>query len=625
MRRPTLTTLAVLAAVTCSTAPLLGGVASAADTTTRPLLAYATDTDGDGGHGLYVADSLGWHPLVAESDTSDVYAVTTSRDGSRIAYLQDLYDSAGDLTHERLVVRDTTTYGTPGFIRVVSDLIPASGNVLDESPALSPDGSSLVWSRVTFTADAITVRTMGVPVAAGTPATVADGVFGAAFVDASTLIAANDAGPVTLPAAGGTQTPVAGLTAADGYFAVSPDGTHLAWTRDTSPAEGTTSTAEVHAADLAVNAGAVTLTGDRTLASGIDASLPAWSTDGAQVLFLKFDAAGNGSVWTAPQDASAPATTNGYGAGVDVVGVASALGDAVAPAAAVLLPIALNGTSATVRWTFSDSDAYGADLVRSGADGSSRQARVAGTSYTDTGLTVGVTYTYTVTSLDKSGNSGPSASRQMTALKAGGAVFPDPTSTRYYLNPNFRVSFPASAGTYTLQYRTNGTGPLATWVDHVTGTSQVFGTAHAGYSYGLLMTRYDSYGNSTAPTGLGTAVVPYDQTRASFSGSFVTQTLNERYLGNATILKAAGAAARLVVNGNRLQIIGEKCASCGVFDVYVDGVRVAGIDSHATQRYTRVVLYTRALSAGVNHTVVIKARGTAGRPNVVLDGFGVRH
>jgi hypothetical protein len=37
------------------------------------------------------------------------------------------------------------------------------------------------------------------------------------------------------------------------------------------------------------------------------------------------------------------------------------------------------------------------------------------------------------------------------------------------------------------------------------------------------------------------------------------------------------------------------------------------------------VLYTRNLTAGVNHTVVIKARGTAGRPNVVLDAFGVRH
>jgi hypothetical protein len=32
-----------------------------------------------------------------------------------------------------------------------------------------------------------------------------------------------------------------------------------------------------------------------------------------------------------------------------------------------------------------------------------------------------------------------------------------------------------------------------------------------------------------------------------------------------------------------------------------------------------------AVLDGVGATVVIKARGTAGHPNVVLDGFGVRH
>jgi hypothetical protein len=625
VQRPTLKALAVLASLTCSTAPLLGGVASAADATTRPVLVLATDTDGDGGHGLYASDSLGRHPLVAESDSSDVYAVTTSRDGSRVAYLQDLYDSAGDLAHERLVVRDTTTYGTPGFVRVVSDLTPASGNALDEAPALSPDGSSVVWSRITFTADSITARTMGAPVAAGAPATIADGVYGAAFVDAQTLLGANDTGPVTLPAAGGTQTPVASLTAADGDFAVSPDGAHLAWTRDTSSAEGTTSTAEVHVADLTVDAGAVTLAGDRTLVSGVDAALPAWSTDGSQVLFLEYDATGNGSVWTAPQTGSSPAVTAGV-PGVDTVGLGYALADTTPPGSATLLPATLAGTAATVHWSLpADTDVYGVELTRT-SDGTTPKTVTVpapATSYKDSGLLLGHTYTYSAVTVDRNGNRSPGVSRQLTALAAT-ASFPDPTSTTYYLSPSFRVGFP-TPGAYTVQYRTNGTGALTTWVDHATATSQVFSTAKAGYSYGLLMTRYDSYGNSTAPTGVGTAVVPYDQTRATFSGSFATQALSGRYLGSATILKAAGSAARLVVNGNRLQVIGEKCASCGVMDVYVDGVRVAGVDTHLAYRVSRAVLYTRALTAGVNHTVVIKARGTAGHPNVVLDGFGVRH
>ena len=91
------------------------------------------------------------------------------------------------------------------------------------------------------------------------------------------------------------------------------------------------------------------------------------------------------------------------------------------------------------------------------------------------------------------------------------------------------------------------------------------------------------------------------------------------------ILFFAVTTAKAAVVPGRLQVIGERCASCGVMDVYVDGVRVAGIDTRAASRQARQVLYTRVIKAGVNHSVVIKARGTAGRPNVVIDAIGVRH
>ncbi|MCW2668760.1 MAG: hypothetical protein JWO27_657 [Frankiales bacterium] len=624
MHRRTLAAAAVLATAVCSTLPLLGGTASAA-TTTRPLLVVSTDTDGDGGHGLYATDSLGRHTLVPESDTTDVYAMTTSRDGSRIAYLQDVYDSAGNLTHERLVVRDTSTAATPGFSRVVSDLTPASGDVLDFFPSLSPDGSTVVWSRIDFNANIPVVSLMSAPVAAGAAAKVADGVSGAAFLDSQTLIGSTDSAVVTLPVAGGTQSPVAGLTTDDGQFAASPDGTHVAWMRDTSPAAGNTFTAEVHVADVALASGVATLSADRKLASGVDALAPAWNADGSQVLYVVDDVNGNGSVYSAPQDASAPATTFATPAG-DTVGVGYAVTDATAPASATMLPATLAGTAATVRWSLpSDADVYGVELTRTAAGTATKVATVPtpATSYKDSGLVLGKTYTYSAVVVDRSGNRSAGVTRQLTALGAT-ATFPDPTSTTYFTSPAFRVYFP-TPGTYTVQYRTNGTGSLTTWVNNASASSQVFSAAKAGSSYGLLMTRYDGFGNSTAATGLGTAVVPYDQTRASFTGSTATQALSGRYLGSATILKAAGAAARLVVNGNRLQVIGEKCASCGVMDIYVDGTRVAGVDTHDTQRRARAVLYTRNLTAGVNHTVVIKARGTAGRPNVVLDAFGVRH
>ncbi|MFN2539055.1 MAG: hypothetical protein ABR549_13040 [Mycobacteriales bacterium] len=621
MHRRPLLAVAVMASTICSALPLFASTASAEGVaTTRPLLVTTIDTDGDGGYGLLARDATGDHVLVAESEASDVYALATSRDGSRVAYFQDLYDDAGDLSHERLVVRDTTLFGTPGFVRVVSDLTPANGEVFDVVPALSPDGSTVVWSRIDLNGTTPTVSTLRAGVASGTASTVADGLFGAAFLDASTLIGTTESGVVTLPAAGGAETAVAGLTASDTGFAVSPDAAHVSWTRDTSDA--TTSMAEVHVADLAVAAGVATLTADRTLASDVEASGPTWAPDGSHVLFVITDAGGAGSVWSAPQDGSTPRTSAVVPTG-DIWSIGYAVSDAVAPGSATLLPATLAATSATLRWALpADGDVYAVELSRTAPSPKTITVKAPATSYVDTGLALGTTYTYSAVVVDKAGNRSPAVTRQLTTLAATATV-PDPTSTRYYLNPSFRVYFPT--GTYTVQYRANGSGGLTTWLDHAAGSSQVFSTAKAGSSYGLLMTRYDGFGNSTAPTGIGTAVVPYDQTRASYSGSYVTQTLNERYLGNATILKTAGSAARLVVNGNRLQVVGEKCTSCGVMDVYVDGVRVAGIDTHDTQRRSRFVLYTRNLTAGVNHTVVIKARGTAGRPNVVLDAFGVRH
>jgi hypothetical protein len=246
---------------------------------------------------------------------------------------------------------------------------------------------------------------------------------------------------------------------------------------------------------------------------------------------------------------------------------------------------------------------------------------VSQSSYQDSGLTVGATYTYELAAVDRSGNAGPAVTRQLTAIQPF-TTFPDPTSTGYFRTPAFRVGLPAQ-GTKRVDVRTNGTGPLVTWVT-TTASSAVFSAARAGYSYGFLVTVTDGFGNSSAPTGGGTAVVPYDQTRATYSGAVLTQRSSDRYLGSATLLRAAGAAMRMTVNGSRLQVVGERCASCGVMDVYVDGRRVAGVDTRAAARQVRQVLYTRALGAG-NHAVVIKARGTAGRPNVVLDGLAVRH
>lgn len=617
MHRRTLAAAAALAAAAGTTVPLLASPASAAVAdpgATRSLLVTAVDTDGDVDHGLYVTDGSTRTALVPESATTDVYAVSTSRDGSRIAYLEDLYSTAGDLTGERLVVRDATVFGAPAFSRVV---YTTSTDLLD-APRFSPDGASVVFTRVTDTG----VSALTVPVASGAATLLADGVYGASYLDANTLIGTTETGVVTFPStAGSTTTPVDGVTAADGLFAVSPDGTEVVWERDTSTTDSKTPSTDLHVGDLALASGKATVTGDRAVTSGGYSDGPVWSPDGTSIRYVSYDAGFLGSLRSVP---AAGGASSAVAASGDHEAVAYATAEATAPGAVTVGPAVLAGTSPTVSWTLpSDADLYGVEITRSGY-GATRTVRVAApaTSYKDSGLVLGKTYTYSVAALDKAGDRGTATTRQVTALAAT-ATFTDPTSTAS-TTAAFRVGFPAGSS-YTVQYRTNGTGPLTTWLTRATGTSQVFSAAKPGSSYGFLVTVYDAYGNSSAATGAGTAVVPLDQTAATFAGSVVKQSLSGRYLGSAELLKAAGASARLTVKGNRLQVVGERCSSCGVMDVYVDGARVAGVDTRAAARQARVVLYTRTLSTSVSHTVVVKARGTAGRPTVVLDGFGVRH
>ena len=405
----------------------------------------------------------------------------------------------------------------------------------------------------------------------------------------------------------------------------SPDGARIAWTHITSADTADVQTSDLHVADLAVSdTGAATLSNVVTRVTGLANSSATWTHDGGTLRFVRYDGdTGPGDLWTVPSTGTDSATQV-VTAGVDEAAVGNVVTDDTATAAATATPFTLAGTTARIAWTLptGETDLAGVSITRTGGAGPKTfRVPAPATSVVDSGLTVGTTYSYAISAVDHSGNLATASTRHLTAIKPF-ATFPDPTSTGYYASPAFRVLLPAQ-GTYTVQVRTNGTGPLTTWYTG-SGASHVYTAAKAGYSYGFLVTSRDGYGNSSAPTGAGIAVVPYDQTRASFSGNVLTQSLSSRYLGSATLLRAAGAASRFTVNGNRLQVIGERCISCGVMDVYLDGARVAGIDTHASARQARQVLYTRTLTPG-NHALVVKARGTAGRPNVVLDGFGVRH
>ncbi|MCW2600443.1 MAG: N-acetylmuramoyl-L-alanine amidase family 2 [Frankiales bacterium] len=626
-------------AVTATTLALPISDAQAVPVTGSPVLVYVADTQGDGNHGLYsrTSASAAATPLVPPSATRDISEARTSADGSRIVTVEDDYATS----HEQIVVRDVSGR----LVRVVEDItVPDSQFVF--APTLSPDGSEVVWSRVSFpggfdAAPVVSLRTA--PVAAGAARTIAGGsdLVDASYLDATTLIAETTAGSaVTLPAAGGVTTGVAGGPSRASGFTVSPDGSQIAWSSDTTPDAASASTADIQIApftlapDPSTSQLTATFGAPTTLATDLSNTGPAWSADGTSVTFVKNDGNGGlGDIYTVPTAGGTPVvdptTPN------DEIGVASGAVDTVAPAPATTNPFTLRGTGATLSWTLpGDADLSGVTITRTlaGAAPKSIQVPAPLTSYADTGLVLGKTYAYSIATVDRSGNTGTPVVRNLTALTAG-ATFANPTSATR-TTPPFRVTFATgdpSSTLFTVDYRVNG-GVFKSWVANQAGLSRPFGaaspgaaatTSTPGNSYAFRVTARDAYGNSTAPAVSGSAVVPYDQTKAVFSKAAGTVRSGDRWLGSVMVLKAAGATAKVTLLGNRFQVIGERCTTCGAFDVYSGSTRIGSIDTRAASRQVRAVLFTYTWKSLANRTLTIRARGTATRPSVILDGFAM--
>ncbi|MFD7624600.1 glycosyl hydrolase family 18 protein [Streptomyces sp. NPDC059851] len=114
--------------------------------------------------------------------------------------------------------------------------------------------------------------------------------------------------------------------------------------------------------------------------------------------------------------------------------------------------------------------------------GATRIATVSGTSYTDTGLTKGTAYTYSVTARDTAGQTGPS-SGSLTVTTSGGTVPPDP-------GDKVKLGYFTNWGVYGRNYHvknlvTSGTAAKITHINYAFGNVQggkcTIGDAYADY------------------------------------------------------------------------------------------------------------------------------------------------
>jgi hypothetical protein len=638
-------TLVALAVPLALAAPLAG--VAAATAVGSPTIVYAADLDRDGAAGLYratVADPTTKTAILADNGSVAVTKAILSPGGTRIAVLAQ-FSSANP--GQQLV-----TMNLDGSNRhtVVSELISStqSKNVRNVVDGFAWKGNgSLVygWSQSTFTTTTFTGEedVWTVPANGGTPTKIAGTLnMGdpTASPDGTQVAAVNfAASPMALqvfPAAGGTKVTVATEASSYLYSPVwSPDGSSIAFVRD-----ATTDTLDASQIDVvryytgtsswSAASSAVALKRDPS-SSWIDAD-PQWS-DANTLLFERIDDSSSAvpsnqfeapiDLWSATYDtgtAAWPADATKLAATPDVDEWAPSTGavDVTAPSPVSFQPFGLGGTSVTVRWTSPDTDYSHVTLHRT--DGSAAPAvdipNVFGTSYVDTNLTVGTTYTYTATAFDGAGNqaASDSAAQMVTATKGAKIVAVTPTSATGLGLP-FRVTWGVAgqpAGTtYDVDYAVKGgtKWALGTTYHWLTGTAATYGTFKgvAGQTYYFRATVHDTHTNAGSTPWSGVNV-PLDQTAGTFSRGWVTIKNSRAYwLGSIASTGTNGATFTVSPTSKSISIVGDKCAKCGKVAVYVDGRYRGTVSTAANTTKFRQVLWTGVNAAIGKHTVKLVA------------------
>jgi hypothetical protein len=133
------------------------------------------------------------------------------------------------------------------------------------------------------------------------------------------------------------------------------------------------------------------------------------------------------------------------------------------------------------------------------------------------------------------------------------------------------------------------------------------------------VTARDAAGNArTASATRRAAIVA--ETSAKRTGKWTTRS-GGAYLSGRTLASAKkGTKLTYTFTGRSAALLFARGPATGKADVYLDGKKVATIDTRATKNAYRQAVWVRSLTAK-KHTVTIVVAATKGRPTVVSDGL----
>jgi uncharacterized protein with LGFP repeats len=130
----------------------------------------------------------------------------------------------------------------------------------------------------------------------------------------------------------------------------------------------------------------------------------------------------------------------------------------------------------------------------------------------------------------------------------------------------------------------------------------------------------DAAGNTKTSSVTQSAALLYEST-AKRVGTWKTTT-STSYLGGSILYSTAKtASATYTFTGRSVGLIVKRATNTGAFDVYVDGVKTATVDTKASGTSYRNIIWTKSWTTSAKHTIKIVVAGTATRPTVATDGI----
>jgi hypothetical protein len=144
-------------------------------------------------------------------------------------------------------------------------------------------------------------------------------------------------------------------------------------------------------------------------------------------------------------------------------------------------------------------------------------------------------------------------------------------------------------------------------------------TMRPGVNTSFTLTARDPSGNARTVTVVRKANL-LAETKAKRGGTWTTKTGGSYLSGKALSATKKNAKLTYTFTGRSAALLFARGAKTGKAYVYLDGKKVATIDTKQTKTAYGQALWVKALSAK-KHTVAIVVAGTGGRPTVVSDGL----